>query len=257
MLKLVRLLPVICLSLVMSKGALASSEPALVSEASDSDVAPVKRSGVLGYGLGLEIPMVGVVTGVGTSSRPGAGYNLGAALSWEFLPTVAARLFVSGGETYAARAKVQYLEPQTGETVESPRQAAEWLGLEVGAGVSYLFRRANRGWIPFVGLDGSLSFHGYHYDFDGEVAEKLVSVDADSPSAVAMPEDVALGWRASVRSGIRLELMSWLQTSFELSLSYVDLGAETITDTKTARQVQAAPEALVLTRLIFSVWLGV
>ena len=155
--------------LLVSTGHAQTVEP-VVEEPAESLAAKVEKPGYFGLGLGLQVPMVGVVTGFGAMSNPGAGYNLGFALTWEFLPRCELRFYAGGGQTYGAAAALDYREDgELSAGTRSTNQKAEWLGLDLGIGASYLFRETSRQWTPFVGVDGGFSFQGYYYSLEPEL----------------------------------------------------------------------------------------
>ncbi|MBT6177476.1 MAG: hypothetical protein HOI23_09505 [Deltaproteobacteria bacterium] len=229
-------------------------------EASEEEPAILEKPGYFGLGLGIQLPMVGVVTGFGATSNPGAGYNLGFALTWEFFPRYELRLYTGGGQTYAARAALDYREDgEVSAQTRSKDQDAQWLGLDVGIGLSYLFRAPSRQWTPFVGIDGGFSFHGYYYSLsDEQLISKLVQT-GDSASLFADGETEGIGssWHLSSRAGVRLDYLRWFSSSLELVVTVSPIGDnEPITNTKSERDVSAPADMLVLTRLVFSIWLG-
>lgn len=227
------------------------TEPRIVNQ--------VSKPGYYGWGVGLQVPMVGVMTGVGSVSSPGSGYNLGFALTWEFLPRYEVRLYGSGGQTYGAKASVDYrADGETQAESQSEEQNAQWLGLDLGLGVAYLFRAPKRSWTPFLGLDGGFSFHGYYYSLTPEMSLKLVQFgDAASRFAYGETEGIGVSWHASGRGGVRLDFLDWLSSSLELIVTVSPISDdEPITNTKSQREVTAPGDMLVLTRLVFSIWLG-
>ncbi len=223
----------------------------------------LKRSGLYGWGLGLELPMVGLTTGAATKSRVGWGYALGAALSYELTPHWLGRLVVSGGATYGGQARVSYLENvATGERTHT-HQAADWLSVETGLGAAYLFRDSKRPWTPYVGGDVLFNFAGYDFKLD----ESLVSLEEPDQGDVlerctgevcrsTIHDGLGFGWAAAVRGGVRLELASWLATQSELALVYTRTGREQISNTVDNRDVRTAGEDVWLIRWTFSVRLG-
>jgi hypothetical protein len=226
----------------------------------EAEPAVLEKPGYFGLGLGIQMPMVGVVTGFGATSDPGAGYNLGFALTWEFFPRYELRLYTGGGQTYGATAALDYREDGelTAQT-RSENQEAQWLGLDIGVGLTYLFRDSSRQWTPFVGIDGGFSFHGYYYSLsDDQLVSKLVQT-GDSASLFADGETEGIGssWHLSSRGGVRLDYLRWFSSSLELVVTVSPIGGnEPITNTKSERDVSAPADMLVLTRLVFSIWLG-
>ena len=245
---------------LLSTPALSQQVQAEVGDSSKTEPATLEKPGYFGLGLGVQMPMVGVVTGFGAASNPGAGYNLGFALTWEFFPRYELRLYTGGGQTYAARAALDYRED--GELTAQTRsedQEAQWLGLDIGIGLTYLFREPSRQWTPFVGIDGGFSFHGYYYSLsDEQLISKLVQTgDSASRFADGETEGIGASWHLSSRGGVRLDYLSWFSSSLELVVTVSPIGEnEPITNTKSERDVSAPADMLVLTRLVFSIWLG-
>ena len=208
--------------------------------------------GYLGYGIGIEFPMVGVQTGTGSTSDPGAGYYLGAALSWEFVPGFAARIYGGGGETYGGRANIVY--SRSGERLLA-RQDAQLVGAQLGLGAAYLMRSPERKWTPFVGVDTGMTFQGYYYTLDPALA-----LDAYNDSATRFGanenEAIAFGWATTLRTGIQLELLRWLRSNLEIDLTYTSQRDEPVSNTIEAPDVRAESEPLLMARLVFSFWVG-
>jgi hypothetical protein len=221
------------------------------------------RSGLWGWGLGVEAPLVGVLTGVGTKSFAGVGYNLGGALSWEATPRILLRVYGQGGETFGGTARLRYVADVAAARPGRSDQPAHWLGAELGLGGAYLFREPSRAWAPFVGVDAGLTFAGYDFYFDESVAE-LESIDVGDAvnqctgeeCRSAIHDALQLGFVAGVRGGVRFELASWLASQVELAVSYVPTGDERVSNTVLNREVRSAPEGVFLVRGTFSVRLG-
>ena len=225
----------------------------------------VPKSGLHGWGLGLEIPVIGVMSGLGAKSRPGWGYTLGGAVAYELTPTILGRLHVVGGQTDGGRAPIRYIaDVQTSSTPNSRRKLdAQWTTLEVGLGGAYLFRSVERAWAPYVGADAGMRYGSYAFHFDVPV-KSLQVVD---PAGVAKgctdptcPDSVnavtSLGWVASVRSGVRLDLASWLMAQPELEVAYTRTSGDRVTNTVQNREVRGVVENLWLVRATFSVRVG-
>ena len=230
-----------------------------MQEYAETVAAQVEKPGYYGWGLGVQFPMVGVVTGFGAMSNPGAGYNLGFALSWEFIPRYELRLYAGGGQTYGAEAALDYRDDgQLEANSRSANQKAQWLGLDLGAGFTYLFRDSSRQWTPLVGVDAGFSFHGYYYSLEPELVLQLVQTgDAASRFAYGETEGIGSSWHLSARGGVRLDFLSWLSSSLELVVTVSPISdSEPITNTKPERDVSAPNDMLVLTRLVFSIGLG-
>ena len=209
--------------------------------------------------------MAGVLTGCAPHSRLGAGYSLGGALSFEVTPSILARLHVTYDQSYGGRAHLSYLTSVQDATRAAVAQEANWLGLALGLGGAYLFRAPERLWAPYLGADASLRFAGFDYLFDdrmtryessGEVTQGDLYA-CTSPSCRATWHDgLGLGFMATLRGGVRLELASWLQTQLDLSLSYTETARERISNTIFNRDVRAEVEEIYLVRTTFSVRLG-
>ena len=86
---------------------------------------------------------------------------------------------------------------------------------------------------------------------------KLVQTgDSASRFAYGETEGIGSSWHLSAR-GVRLDFLSWLSSSLELVVTVSPIsGSEPITNTKPERDVSAPGDMLVLTRLVFSIWLG-
>jgi hypothetical protein len=235
----------------------------LVAVVSSAPATPeLERSGLWGWGLGLELPAVGIVTGVAEKSTVGWGYTLGGGLSWEITPTVLSRIFVVGGQTYDGEARVSYIADVAGRQRASSPQAADWVDLEVGVGGAYLWRAAGRRWAPYAGADVTLCYSGYDFTFDDTLAQlRTQELGVEDPCVgpncgVETNSGVELGLGATVRGGVRLELADWLATLAELSVSYRRVGDEAIDNTLIARDVKTARESVFLVRATFTVRLG-
>ncbi len=218
------------------------------------------RSGLFGLGLGLEAPVVGVLTGKGERSDLGSGYTLGAALSWEATPAWVVRLAVQGGETYGSRAPVRYRE---GDAVVQRRQNAEWFGAGAQLGVAYQFLDEARQWAPFAGAEVGYHFAGYNFRFNEELRAALeppaarATFDCRGDACLSdLHDGAALSWNAGLRAGVRYQMLRWLSTIADLSVSYAPLVGERISATLSARDVRAVPERLWLVRGTFAVRVG-
>lgn len=222
-------------------------------ETASTTLAPVGhepgRSGLLGWGLGLELPMVGIMTGAGADSAPGWGYTLGASLAWEATPAWLVRLTASGAESYGARASVRY-EAVSGATTD--RADADWSGLGLALGVAHLWREAGRTWTPYAGGDAGITFGGYSYRFaktDPACADpNTCETDVHSGSTY--------GWSAALHSGVRLEMLSWLATQAELGLTYSPVLREDVSNTPRMLAVRSIAEGVWLARATFAVRLA-
>ena len=211
-----------------------------------------KRAGVFGLGLGVELPATGLVLLGGSTTGFGTGYHLGGALLWEFRDRFALRLYGAGGEAYGARVWLQYQE--AGELVRS-EQEANWLGAEGGAGLVYLARGYFPSFVPFLGLEGGPLLHGYFYRFDPTL-EKVEGVDPDSGRKQFEHRSVHLDYKVNLRLGVRMEVLAWLASSVEASLSYSTIGEASLTGTLAAREVKTEAGGVWTLGLLYSVYLG-
>lgn len=214
------------------------------------------RSGLSGLGLGLEVPLVGIATGVGTRSHLGWGYTLGGALSWEATPHILLRLGGASAQTFGARAPVRYLDSQ--QTVTS-RVNADWAAFELFLGGAYLWNEGDRPWTPFAGADVGATFAGFNYALKNDLATLKTQGDPSvfDPTPTQINDSARVGWEARLRGGVRLSLLRWLQTIAELSLTYMPAAAEPVSNTVTSRTVRSAPEHWWIVRATFAVRLGV
>jgi hypothetical protein len=224
----------------------------------------LQRSGLFGWGLGLEAPMVGVMTGIAQRSDPGWGYWLGGALSWEANPRFLLRLVGAVGQTYGGKAGVRYIgNVQTSELTRSG-QPAELLAAELGLGGAYLFRSVERAWTPLVGIDLGYAFYGYDFALDDTLEEEIGAVDVgdafrqctDAACRSDQHDGMMFGPTVTLRGGVRLELTRWLASQTEIALTYLSLREERISNTVLSRQVTTAPESILMVRMLFTVRMG-
>lgn len=208
--------------------------------------------GLYNAGVSLEVPMVGLQLGMGSSSSPGKGYTFGAALNWEWTPSWVVRLSGAGGEAFGPEVWVQYEEGS--QTIRS-RQDASWLGIESCIGVSYLFRGVFPTWVPYFGVDGGTHLHGYFYRFD-ESLKKLEGADRESAVEGWNKNSVNLSYRIWLRLGVRMEKLDWLASSLELGLGFTRIDNANISGTILARNVRGESENLWTLRVVYSVFLG-
>ena len=211
-------------------------------------------AGVYGWGLGLSFPIAGLVAGLGSDSRLGAGYHLGGVLSLEVIPRFELRLGVHQTMTYGGRASIHYTD---GNVERFSRVDAEWVDLVFMGGVAYLHRDLDWPWIPFFGFDFGVSFHGYYYALPSQLSTLLAN-DTATQFLEGGQDGLTLGWRATFRVGGRLSVTKWLETSLELAIDYTSLtDNEPVSNTVLNRKVQTLGEDIFLFRLVFSVWMGV
>ncbi|MEZ4270983.1 MAG: hypothetical protein R3C68_05985 [Myxococcota bacterium] len=213
------------------------------------------RTGLLGWGLGIELPMVGIVGGLTSSRRGrfGVGYSLGGAISWEALPTLLIRAYVAGVETSGGSAALSFNESNT-RSRGLPK--ADWLSIESGLGAAYLFRSVERSWTPYVGGDLGLIFGGYEYHLDDELAQLK---NPDDPTTRLDDDEhvgLATGYTADIRGGLRLELVEWLSTMLDVGVFYARIPPNGITNTLVAKDVRSVSEHVWMFRTTFSARFG-
>ncbi|OGQ85315.1 MAG: hypothetical protein A2289_10940 [Deltaproteobacteria bacterium RIFOXYA12_FULL_58_15] len=223
----------------------------------------VQRSGLYGWGLTLEAPIVGVITGIGTKSTIGWGYNLGMGVAWEVTPRLTLRAYGASGRTYGGQARVRYVDNvATGEHADPASvQDAEWLQLEAGAGAAWYFREMLRQWAPYVGGDLGISFSGFDFRFDDSLSfleggEAAKAGDCSEVGCESTHDGRSLGWLATIRAGMRFELSKWMSSQAEMALSYTRSWDQEISDTIPNRDVRTAREHVVLLRMTFTLRLG-
>jgi opacity protein-like surface antigen len=224
------------------------------------DSAEITRSGLYGLGLGIEAPIVGVLTGKGERSDLGSGYALGFGLSWEVVPAIEILAAYAGGQTYGSRAPVRY---RNAGNVVQRRQNAEWSGEGATLGAAYLWNEVDRPWSPYVGADVGVHDAGYSFRFNKDLRETLEPPAASQPSdcrgddcQASLHDSARLSWNAGARLGVRYRMLSWLSTLAEVSLTYAPVGAGHIDATLGAREARAVAEQLWLVRGVFAVRLG-
>jgi len=222
------------------------------------------RSGLYGLGLGLEVPMVGIIAGVGEKSRPGAGYNLGVSLTWESTPWLLLRISCAGGRAFGGRASLTYEEGGRHFTVA---QDVDWLNYQAGAGIAYLWRGSALGIVPYIGLDGAIVYSGYRFLLDGTYSDRLADPTAPGLRTPACEvehrcsddiyEALSYGFSAEARLGVRLPILVWLSTQAELAASYTPLASQSLENTLTSLKARSLRDALWLVRATFSVRLAI
>lgn len=225
---------------------------------------PVKmalaRTGLFGWGLGLELPVAGVVTGVGSEARPGVGAAWGGAISWEALPEALVRLGVLYRETYTGRGTVTFID--AAQRTEA-RQDADWIGLELSLGGAYLARDLSRAWTPFVGGELGLAFQGLVYDFDADHqqlrAEDLGSAteqctDAECKSTIH--DALAIAPTFTARGGVRWETLTWLAMQAELGLTYARQADVRVSNTVRALDVRPPSQGVWLVQALVGARFG-
>ena len=242
-----------------AEGAALASSSAVGAATSSFDPAPDKeaptRSGLRGLGLGLELPMIGMASGIAAEADPAWGYTLGVALSWEVTPVALVRTYVARGKAFGGAAPLSYLE---GGSAKRRAQSASWLGSELGIGAAYLFRNVDRPWTPYVGIDGALAFAGYAYEFaPGDPLADRTAAQLEGEADPDAHEAIGYGWLVNVRAGIRLELVRWLASQLELAVAYWPAKSRSVTNTYTNLDVRSVDDDVWLVRTTFSVRLGI
>jgi hypothetical protein len=207
--------------------------------------------GLLGLGLGLDVPLAGVMGHVSPRSRAAWGYTLGAGVSWEITPMWVARLAATHGGAVFGTAPITYLN--AGTRVQEPA-SADWSGTLARLGAAYQWLQDGAAWCPYVGLDAAVGRGGYRYRYGASV-KKL-----EPPGAVnaAPPEHLATDWLlgAGARVGVRLQLDTWLSTHSEVAALYVPFGTPSVSGNTESRDVRAAAAAALQLQATFSVRLG-
>ncbi|MBI5508365.1 MAG: hypothetical protein HY903_06400 [Deltaproteobacteria bacterium] len=240
----------------------ADAEQSVTNGAAPATNGEIGKSGRNGWGLGLEAPLVGVLTGAAKHSRLGWGYTLGGAVAYEVTPAVLIRLTVRGGQTYNGRANVSYVE--TGHSAPSEAALdAEWAMIEAALGGAYLWREVARGVAIYAGGDAGARFGGYNFHFDDRVAS-LAAVDignilsrCTAASCKSTIHDaIGLGFTGSVRGGVRLDLAPMLMAQPELALTYTRTNADRVSNTVETRDVRGVAEHALLVLVTFTVRLG-
>ncbi|MEK7705537.1 MAG: hypothetical protein AAB426_11310 [Myxococcota bacterium] len=227
------------------------------------DVASLEEPiGWHGWGVGIEVPRIGVMTGVGPRAALGWGYSLGAGLSWRPLPAWQLHLRTVGGQSYGGTARVRYLDAgrEVGEDV-----TADWLSLDVQGGFTYNWRRAGRGWVPFVGIEAGWGYGGFDYHLPSDVARKLEPPSGSQPTQelctvlrCTTAANTAVGGflLAGARLGVRLLLTHWLSAELEIQAAATRIDAAPVAATTAARAAHSVAQTLMLVRPTFTLWVG-
>ena len=212
------------------------------------------KSGLWGWGLGLDVPMTGILTGNATSSTHGLGYTLGVGLGYEVVRGWVIRLALTGGETSRGEATIQYLD---GGIPLTRSFEAEWLGVELGLGVQRIFKEFDPLIWPYVGLEAGPVFSGYFYRFDSAAVTTLATNDETTRYGANEYEAVGLGWAGKLSGGIRIELMPGVEWGTEYSLSLTSVSElEPVSNTRQIREVFPIQEWIFQHRLVLGLWLG-
>ncbi|MBN1960325.1 MAG: hypothetical protein JW841_05220 [Deltaproteobacteria bacterium] len=219
---------------------------------------PDKRSGLYQLGLGLEVPMIGVITDV-SAGRINFGYTIGGALSWELSPNVLIRAYGANERAFGVKSKIKYQQVNTNAADATVKrlQDANWFGAEIGFGVAYLWREVFLNLSPYIGADGGAVFSGYEYIFsstDPLIQQDILSNTTDKKQDIH--EALTWNWLATVRGGVRMSMLKWLSTQADVSVSYVPASLQLVTNTYTALGVRSLGESVIFIRMTFSVRLG-
>ena len=237
------------------------ADPAAASIPTQSNEMPVTvafpgapKSGLWGWGLGLDVPMTGILTGNATSSSHGLGYTLGVGLGYEVVRGWVIRLAITGGETSRGEATIQYLD---GGIPLTRSFEAEWLGVELGLGVQRIFKEFDPLIWPYVGVEAGPVFSGYFYRFDSAAVTTLATNDETTRYGANEYEAVGLGWAGKLSGGIRIELMPGVEWGTEYSLSLTSVSElEPVSNTRQIREVFPIQEWIFQHRLVLGLWLG-
>lgn len=208
--------------------------------------------GLHGWGLGLEVPILGVVSGFGQSSNLGVGFTFGGALDYHVSSNASVRLLIHYSETFAGEANAQFDVAAGGRDNED--FDAEYFAVQAAIGGRYAFQ-SDRSWAPYIGADIGLAFGGFDYNF-GEDPQGLRAFDGTSAFESCEGTECRSGindsaqttWTAGVRGGLQFDLAAWLRSSIEISVDYLPFNAEEISNTVDVRDVTSAEEALILIR---------
>ena len=233
-----------------------SDEPSVVEDATSfQETWPtLPKSGLRGWGLGIDVPMSGILTGNATSSSHGVGYTLGLGLGYEVVRGWVVRLALTGGETSRGEATIQYLD---GGIPLTRSFEAEWLGVELGIGLQRIFKDFDPLVWPYVGIEAGPVFSGYYYRFDSAAVSTLATNDETTRYGANEYEAVGLGWAGKLSGGIRLELMPGIEWGTEYSLSVTTVSEfEPVSNTRQIREVFPIQEWIFQHRLIIGLWLG-
>lgn len=224
-----------------------------LSAAPSADVStPSDLPGLYGWGLGLEVPILGVVSGFGESSNLGVGFTFGGALDYHVSSNASVRLLIHYSETFAGEANAQFDVAAGGRDNED--FDAEYFAVQAAIGGRYAFQ-SERSWAPYIGADIGLAFGGFDYNF-GEDPQGLRAFDGNSAFESCEGTECRSGindsaqttWTAGLRGGLQFDLAAWLRGSVEISVDYLPFNAEAISNTVDVRDVTSAEEALILIR---------
>lgn len=247
------------LALLVSGGAEPSPGPgegagALVLPQARESAGHYEHPGLFGWGLGFELPYVGVVGGVASQSEVGAGYTLGGAISYEITPSILVRVVGTWNATTRGQGAVSYrLSGERNVT----RQRADWLDFALGVGGAYQMRFMHPSIAPYLGADIAMTLvNGFEYRFDDALLD--LTVDQQQTVQFANGRLIAqdVGVMGMLRAGLRLHLSDWLASLLEVNVSYVRAGEDQIRNTLNGPDVRTVPENIWLISARFAVRFG-
>ena len=245
---------------IVAAAVASSARPARSQEEPVPSTRPPEPPGLKHLGLGLDAPVIGVMTSL-SDGRPTYGYTVGGALSWEFMPNLLVRAYGSVGRGYGARPRITYTQPAYGQSAAdvalTRSQDANWYSAELGGGAAYLWRVPGMDWIPYVGLDAGAAFAGYEFTFASD--DPLTQQDTAGgvrPGGTNIHQALAWTMIGTLRAGGRLAMLSRLATQVEIDLSYIPARQHTVSNTYTALGVRSVAENVFQIRSTFGIRFG-
>lgn len=200
-----------------------------------------QKHGLKGWGLALEVPMVGLSSGQSDANRVGNGYALGAAVAWDITRHIQARTFIRHHATSDGNATITYFDRDSGARI-AENVPANWLSWETGLGVSYFFRDTKFYAIPFVGIDLCATFGGWEYSLDDSLQAEI-DFATDYGTGENFATDFGIDFAA--RAGMQLELTPWLAAVAEARIQFAEMSEDSVSNTVAAREVRSEPQSLV------------
>lgn len=227
------------------------------SVTSELETDAVLESSLLGWGLGLEMPILGVAAGFGSSRDVRVGYTFGGAIDYELTPSVDLRLLVQYTKTLASRANVALADAGGQSRVEFDANA-DYLSFQSSLGARYAFV-GDRSWAPYVGFDAGLVYGRYDYNITPD-ATSLRSAGNVGSSVLCEIVDCQTGrndsnqltWSAGARAGLQFQLAPWLRSAVDISVDYTPFNTDTITNTVPFRNVTSVDEDITLVRINYT-----
>lgn len=224
--------------------------------------AAVGSEASIGWGIGIEMPRLGLMTGVGPRADLGWGYTLGGGLSWSPDAALQVHMRTVGGQSYGGTARLRYVDGAREVSADVP---ADWLSIEVQSGVTYQWLRADRGWVPFAGVEAGWGYGGFDYHLPADI-----SVALEPPSEAQSSQQLCTVLRcttssntavggfglASARLGVRLLLTSWLSGDLELVASVAQIHRALVAATVAARAAHSVKQTVVFLRPTFTLHVG-